>query len=97
MYVCLSVTLHLGQTKPLMFSTTPMIGSFTFLQNRISFRTSCNDTSYREREAEIVVHKTREEKKEGDLMAEEREEAKTIFNWFQPSSFRYQYSHKNSC
>ena len=39
-------TLHLGQTKPLMFSTTPTIGTFTFRQKFTSFRTSNNDTSY---------------------------------------------------
>lgn len=39
-------TLHLGQMKPLMFSTTPMMGSFTLWQKLISFRTSWRDTSY---------------------------------------------------
>lgn len=51
--MCVSATLHLGQTKPLMFSTTPMIGSFTIRQKPISLRTSCNDTSYREGETEV--------------------------------------------
>ena len=43
-------TPHLEQTKPLMFSTTPMIGSFTFLQKLISFRTSNSATSYNTRD-----------------------------------------------
>lgn len=38
-------TLHLGQTKTLMFSTTPMTGSFTLWQKLISLRTSWRDTS----------------------------------------------------
>jgi hypothetical protein len=39
-------TLHFGQTKPLMFSTIPIIGTLTFLQKFISFLTSSNETSY---------------------------------------------------
>ena len=39
-------TLHLGQTKPLIFSTTPRIGTFTFLQKLISFLTSIKATSF---------------------------------------------------
>lgn len=38
-------TLHRGQMKTLMFSTTPMTGSFTLWQKLISFRTSWRDTS----------------------------------------------------
>jgi len=40
-----ALTWHLGQMKPLMFSTTPMMGSFTLWQKLISFRTSWSDTS----------------------------------------------------
>ncbi len=36
---------HFGQTKPLMFSTTPITLTPTFLQKLISFLTSCNDIS----------------------------------------------------
>lgn len=38
-------TLQLGQTKPLIFSTTPRIGIATFWQKLISLRTSCSATS----------------------------------------------------
>ena len=38
-------TLQFGQRKPLMFSTTPITGIFTFLQKFISLRTSSSDTS----------------------------------------------------
>ena len=38
-------TLHLGHTKPDMFSMTPIIGKLTFLQNVISLRTSNKLTS----------------------------------------------------
>lgn len=41
----LKQTLHFGQTNPLMFSTTPMMGRLTFLQKLISFLTSCRETS----------------------------------------------------
>ena len=37
--------LHLGQTRTLMFSMMPMIGTPTFLQKLISFRTSNSATS----------------------------------------------------
>ena len=40
------LTLHLGQTKTLMFSTTPMIGSPTRWQKLISLRTSINEISW---------------------------------------------------
>lgn len=59
-----SLTLHEGQTKPLMFSTTPMIGSLTFWQNRISFLTSCNDTSYRKRKRQKKVSRKKDQRKE---------------------------------
>lgn len=38
-------TLHFGQAKPDIFSTTPIIGTPTFLQNVISFLTSNKLTS----------------------------------------------------
>ena len=40
------LTWHLGQTNPLMFSTTPIMGSLTLRQKLISFRTSCSETSW---------------------------------------------------
>ena len=49
-------TLHLGQTKPLMFSTTPTIGTFTFRQKFTSFRTSNNDTSYNNNNNNVSSH-----------------------------------------
>ena len=41
-----AITLHLGHTNPLMFSTTPKTGSPTFRQKLISLRTSSRATSY---------------------------------------------------
>ena len=42
---CLAPTLQWGQLKELMFSTTPMMLMFTFLQKLISLRTSSMATS----------------------------------------------------
>lgn len=44
-HMSIVITLHLGQTNPLMFSTTPRIGKLTLRQKFTSFLTSCNDTS----------------------------------------------------
>ena len=48
-YYCNNIhthTLHLGHTNPLIFSTTPITGRFTFRQKLISFLTSISDTSW---------------------------------------------------
>ncbi len=39
-------SLHLGQTKPLMFSTTPSTGRLTCRQKLMHRRTSCTATSW---------------------------------------------------
>ena len=41
------LTLHLGHTNTLIFSTTPMTGKLTLRQKLISFLTSINETSYK--------------------------------------------------
>ena len=48
-YYCNNIhthTLHLGHTNPLIFSTTPITGRFTFRQKLISFLTSISETSW---------------------------------------------------
>ena len=65
MYTHTFSTLHLGHTKPLMFSTTPITGRLTFRQKLISLRTSRRDTSCVQTRGEYIeVNSSRPEMKQ---------------------------------
>ena len=46
---------HVGQTKPLMFSMTPIIGRPTLRQKLISFRTSSNETWWKKNKGDYYA------------------------------------------